>query len=296
MGTILCYRNGAVQSEEAAIVREFPVVLTVNGRELATLIASPHDLLFLVAGFLRLQGFVREIGDLEMMGVCDDFGVANVQIRGELPQRLRPTLTSGCGTGITFTLARTDDGQVPAVPAAVFTSATVLALMAELTQKAENYRNHGGIHSAAVGDEGGMILYAEDLGRHNTLDRIAGEALLKGIALAGKALVTSGRVSTEMVAKAIQLGISLIASRTSPTDMAIKMCEEAGITLIGYLRSNKFNIYSHPECLALPEAAERRRPAKPVATVGIPGSWMQGERTTEGSPEGFLYGMTATGR
>jgi FdhD protein len=271
MGKILFYRNGDLQSEEGPVVREFPVVLTVNGRELATLIASPHDLNFLVAGFLRLQGFVRDIGDLEMLGVCDDFGIANVQIRGELPQRLRPTLTSGCGTGITFTLAGIDGEQVPVVPAAVFTSATVLALMEELARKAENYRNHGGIHSAAVGDEGGIILAAEDIGRHNTLDRIAGEALLKGIALAGKALVTSGRVSTEMVAKAIQLGISLIASRTSPTDMAVKMCEEAGITLIGYLRSNKFNVYSHPEGLLLPRAAERRRPVKPVAMVGIPG-------------------------
>lgn len=269
MGKILFYRNGAVQSEEADVVREFPVVLTVNGRELATLIASPHNLLFLVAGFLRLQGFIRQIGDLEMMGVCDDFGIANVKIRGELPQRLRPTLTSGCGTGITFSLAGTDGEQVPSVPAAVFTSATVLALMAELTRKAENYRNYGGIHSAAVGDEDGMILYAEDLGRHNTLDRIAGEALLKGINLAGKALVTSGRVSTEMVAKAIQLGISLIASRTSPTDMAVKMCDEAGITLIGYLRSSKFNVYSYPEHLLLSPMDGLRGPVEPLAPIGI---------------------------
>lgn len=267
MGNILFYRNGAVQSEEADVVREFPVVLTVNGRELATLIASPHHLNFLVAGFLRLQGFVREIGDIEMLGVCDDFGVANVKIRGELPQRLRPTLTSGCGTGITFTLAGTDGEPAPVVPATVFTSATVLALMAELTRKAENYRNHGGIHSAAVGDGDGLILYAEDIGRHNTLDRIAGEALLKGIPLAGKALVTSGRVSTEMVAKAIQLGISLIASRTSPTDMAVKMCEEAGITLIGYLRLNKFNIYSHPEYLVLSGVTEDRCPMVPMAAI-----------------------------
>jgi FdhD protein len=269
MGKILFYRNGVIQSEEAEVVREFPVVLTVNGRELATLIASPHDLLFLVAGFLRLQGFVREIADLEMMGVCDDFGVANVQIRGELPQRLRPTLTSGCGTGITFALAGNESGQAPAVPAAVYTSAAVLALMADLARKAENYRNHGGIHSAAVGDEGGMILYAEDLGRHNTLDRIAGEALLKGIDLSGKALVTSGRVSTEMVAKAIQLGISLIASRTSPTDMAVRMCDEAGITLIGYLRSSKFNIYSHPEKLVLSGREGLGVPMEPVASIGM---------------------------
>lgn len=110
MGKILFYRNGAVQSEEAAIVREFPLALTVNGRELATLITSPHELRFLVAGFLRLQGFVREIGDFDMLSVCEDFGIANVQIRGELPKRLKPTLTSGCGTGITFALTSQSTG------------------------------------------------------------------------------------------------------------------------------------------------------------------------------------------
>jgi len=265
MGKVLFYHNGGVHFEEAAIVREFPLVLTVNGRELATLITTPYSLLFLVAGFLRLQGFVREVGDFEMLGVCDEFGIANVQIRGELPERLKPTLTSGCGAGITFTLAGhgADGRQMPTVPRRVFAIATVLALMEELACKAENYRSHGGIHSAAVGDEGGVILSAEDIGRHNTLDRIAGEALLKGIDLTGLALVTSGRVSTEMVAKAVQLGISLIASRTSPTDMAVKMCEETGITLIGYCRSNKFNVYSHQEHLLLPRDIEDESPAQP---------------------------------
>jgi FdhD protein len=261
MGKILFYQNGNVRSEEADVVREFPLALTVNGQELATLITSPHDLRFMVAGFLRLQGFVREIGDFDMLSVCEDFGIANVQIRGELPKRLKPTLTSGCGTGITFTLPTHSaaGGNVPKVPTGFFASSTVFALMEELARKAENYRSHGGIHSAAVGDENGMILYAEDIGRHNTLDRIAGEALFKGIDLAGKALVTSGRVSSEMVAKAVQLQISLIASRTSPTDMAVRICEDAGITLIGYLRSGKFNIYSHPEYFSLPDPAKQEK-------------------------------------
>jgi FdhD protein len=97
-----------------------------------------------------------------------------------------------------------------------------------------------------------MILYAEDLGRHNTLDRIAGEALFKGVSLEGLMLVTSGRISTEMAAKAAQLGIALLASRTSPTDMAVRLCQESGITLIGYLRAGRFQVYSHPERIELP--------------------------------------------
>jgi FdhD protein len=119
--------------------------------------------------------------------------------------------------------------------------------MKALQSQAEQYRSHGGIHSAAIGDADGLLLYAEDIGRHNTFDRLAGEALFKKIELKDKMLVTSGRVSSEMVAKAARLAIGLIASRTSPTDKAIELCEQAGISLVGYLRGNSMEIYSHPQ-------------------------------------------------
>lgn len=265
MKTIHVYHQGRLEQEQGDTVKEFPVVLHVNGREIATLIASPHDLRFLVAGFLRLQGFVTSVGDFHMLAVCEDFGTANVRIKGELPERLKPVLTSGCGTGITFNLPSAEAHTVPAPPVRVAAD-TIFRLLDELNLRSEQYKNHGGIHSAAVGDEHGIILAAEDIGRHNTLDRIAGEALLKNIDLAGKLLVTSGRISTEMAAKAALLGISLIASRTSPTDMAITMCEQAGITLIGYVRGGKFTVYSHPEAIA----AEAGRHAAPTGRT-IPG-------------------------
>lgn len=276
------YKNGALTSNARPVAQEFPVRLTVNGRELATLIASPHQLNFLVAGFLRNQGFVEVLDDIIQLGVCAEFGAAQVRLRGEIPERLQPTLTSGCGTGISFnlptgsaTLPRPSATRQPVTPAAIFT------LMRELQRRAEQYRSHGGIHSAAVGDGEKLLLYAEDLGRHNTLDRIAGEALFKGIDLAGKLLVTSGRVSTEMVAKAARLGISLIASRTSPTDMAIRMSEELGITLIGYLRGESFEVYSRPEGLAAPT---RKAKIAGVSAVILAG----GESRRMGSDKSLL--------
>ncbi len=241
------YSKGVLHADEGEVVQEFPVPLVVNGRELATLVASPHELNFLVAGFLKLQGFVSSPDDFELFSVCKDFGAANIRIKGTLPERLKPVLTSGCGTGVTFSTP----GPVKIKSGMEFTPAQVFNLMDELGKRAEKYRTHGGIHSAAVGDGTRMILYAEDLGRHNTLDRIAGEALFKGIELQGLMLVTSGRISTEMAAKAGQLGIPLIASRTSPTDMAVKLCAESGITLIGYLRASSFQVYSHPERIKL---------------------------------------------
>ncbi len=276
------WSQGGLEPVARPVVREFPLRLTVNGRELATLIASPNQLNFLVAGFLRNQGFVEVLDDILQLGVCAEFGAAQVRLRGEIPERLQPTLTSGCGTGISFnlptgsaSLPHPSATRRPVAPAAIFT------LMHELQRRAEQYRSHGGIHSAAVGDGEKLLLYAEDLGRHNTLDRIAGEALFKGIDLAGKLLVTSGRVSTEMIAKAARLGIPLIASRTSPTDMAIRMSEELGITLIGYLRGESFEVYSHPQGLAAPT---RKAKIAGVSAVILAG----GESRRMGSDKSLL--------
>jgi CheY-like chemotaxis protein len=152
----------------------------------------------------------------------------------------------------------------------------ILAIIG-LARLAENYKSHGGIHSAAVGDGASILLYAEDLGRHNTLDRIAGEALLKGIDLSGTMLVTSGRVSTELAAKAAMLGISLIASRTSPTDMAVKMCGEAGIALVGYVRGGRFTVYTCPERIACEERLE-------LPAAGRLGNRVIGVVLTDGAP------------
>ena len=243
---VYIYKHGALEPEEAVLPREFPLKLTVNDRDIATLVASPHELRFLVAGFLRLQGFVERVDDFLMLSVCEDYGIANVRVRKELPERLQPVLTSGCGTGVTFSVPAAPHGGT--VNRAASTPGAIFAVMEELGRKAENYRLHGGIHSAAVADgAGSVLLYAEDIGRHNTIDRLAGEALLRGVDLSGKSLVTSGRVSSEMAAKAALLGVSLIASRTSPTDMAVRICDQAGITLIGYVRAGRFTVYAHPE-------------------------------------------------
>lgn len=243
MNAVHIYKDGLLTEQQAGIVEEHPLLLQVNGRELATLVASSHDLRFLVAGFLRLQGFVDQVEDFHMLAVCEEFGVANVRIRGALPERLRPVLTSGCGTGVTFSLEqpeairRPDSG--PLLPVAIF------RLMEELARRADQYRSHGGIHSAAVGaDDGSLLLYAEDIGRHNTLDRIAGEALFRRQDLSGMILATSGRVSAEMAIKGARLGVRCIASRTSPTNMAVTICAQAGITLIGYVRGERFTVYS----------------------------------------------------
>jgi len=229
-----------------SLVEECPVRLTVNNRDLATLVASPHQLNFLLIGFLRLQGFIDNLEQIRTLGVCSEFGVARVQISAELPEILRPTVTTGCGGGISYDLEIPQDGQATGL----FSVTALMSLMKQLQRDAERYAEHGGIHSAAIGRvDGSLLLMAEDIGRHNTIDRLAGEALFHNLDLTGTMLVTSGRISSEMVTKAARLGIGLIASRTTPTDQAVSLCQKAGLVLVGYLRGGSFEVYSHAERL-----------------------------------------------
>ncbi len=271
-------------------VEEYPVTLTVNGAEFVTLIASPHDLKFLVAGFLRMQGLVDCLEDLLALSVCPEFGAANVRIRKEVPPRLVPTITCGCGGGIAFNLPGGRDklrGGGDAAAGRRYSPDEVFRTMDQMARLAERYKAGGGIHSAAAGDGRGLLVHAEDVGRHNTVDRIAGEALLAGIDLSGAILATSGRVSSEMAAKGAALGVGLIASRTSPTDMAAEICEDAGIALLGYVRGGRFNVYAHPERLAIPAACE---PIADVAGVILAG----GSSTRMGSNKALLPFRGAT--
>lgn len=246
---MLRYDRGIATEVPDEFPAEFPLRLTVNGREIATLVASPHELRFLVAGFLRTQGFVRETGDFLAMGVCEESGEASIRIRGELPERLTPVLTSGCGTGVSFSFNAGPPRPAPA--ARSFPVEAIFTMMREMALLSERYGRHGGIHSAAVSDGERILLHAEDLGRHNTIDRLAGQALLAGLDLGGCLLLTSGRVSAEMAAKAASLGVALIASRTSPTDMAVRICREAGIGLVGYVRGEGFRLAACPERVRL---------------------------------------------
>ncbi len=235
---------------ERSLVEERPVKFFVNGSELLTLMASPHELNFLAVGFLYHQGFIARLSDIQSLGVCDEAGTVTITINGKIPKRLVPTLTSGCGQGISYSSTvstflenrgRQENTRIG--------PATIIQLMKDLQKRAERYREHGGIHSAGIGRECGLRIYAEDLGRHNTIDRLAGEALFRQIETQGTVLVTSGRISSELAIKGARQNVLVIASRTSPTDQAVHICRDAGITLIGYLKGSSFEVFTHPQHL-----------------------------------------------
>lgn len=245
--TVLRYDGRRLVPVVHTPIPELSVVLSVNGAPFATLVASPHDLHYLVAGFLRLQGVIRTPADLLSLTVSEREGSVCVRVRGEVPDRPSPVPLPGSGGGI-------DPSQPGAVvppgrfsgPGPFFRPESVIGTMGLLTRSEEGCRETG-MHRAAAGDGERLLLVAEDIDRQNAVDRVAGEALLKGIDLTGRILATSGRISSGMAAKAAILGVSTIVSRSAPTDSAIRICDELGITLVGCVRGERFNIYSGPE-------------------------------------------------
>ncbi|MEW6719350.1 MAG: formate dehydrogenase accessory sulfurtransferase FdhD [Thermodesulfobacteriota bacterium] len=243
MPAVLRYDGRRLVPVSHTPIPELSVSLSVNGAPFANLLASPHDLHYLVSGFLRLQGVIRTPADLLSLTVLEQQGSVSVRIRGEAPGPLAPDVSVRSvllpGSGPFFR------------PEAIFRT------MGALARHEDGCREYGGIHRAGAGDGERLLLSAEDIGRHNAVDRIAGEALLKGIDLSGRILAVTGRVSSGVAAKAGFLGVSTIVSQTCPTESAIRSCGERGITLVGCVRGGRFNVYSHPERIATSGASGR---------------------------------------
>jgi FdhD protein len=176
------------------------------------------------------------------MRVCEDDALADVALnKTDIKLPSKKVLTAGCGGGISFNL------DIPKIDSDIRISPDrVLESMKQLLESAAAYNLSGGIHTSALADENGLVAVAEDIGRHNTLDKLIGECLLRKISTRGKILLASGRVSTEMLRKAAIMQSPVIASLTSPTDRAVIQAREVGITLIGYARGSHLTVYSRP--------------------------------------------------
>jgi FdhD protein len=228
---------------------EMQLTVYVNRQELVTILCTPTKLNCLVIGFLYAEGIISGIGDVVGMRVCEDDSLADVMLSNpeyKLPT-LKRTLTSGCGGGATFKTQgqRVDSGLV-------VTPREVLSLMKQLIEQMELYRLSGGVHASALSDTKNLIVVAEDIGRHNTFYKIQGECLLRGISIRDRLLLSTGRVSSEMLLKVAGMQVPVVVSRTSPTGRAISLARELGIALVGYARGRRLTVYSHPERLGCP--------------------------------------------
>lgn len=244
--------EGFVKRIEGEVVDEAQSCISVNGQELATFMCSPRELDRLAVGFLFNEGLINGMDEIRSLHISAGERCVDVWLHDlgkELPKRF--VVTAGCGGGVTF-----DDlsgKHEPLVSDLTARPEQLADLMRQLHLGAELYQRARGIHTAVLAEHDKILIQIEDIGRHNCLDKMAGAALMEGVETDGRILLSSGRISSEMINKARRLGTPIVCSRTSPTSLSVALAESWNMTIVSYLRQDRMRVYTHPERLGLGE-------------------------------------------
>ncbi|MCB9135311.1 MAG: formate dehydrogenase accessory sulfurtransferase FdhD [Anaerolineales bacterium] len=227
------------------IVVEAHACIIVNGHELATFMCTPHQLDWLGVGFLYNESILTHANEIATLHVSDSHCV-EIWLNHSFTPPERLIVTAGCSGGVTFDDLSKQHAPLPADDVHV-SPETLAELMRQLHLGAKLYQRSRGIHTAVLATPSATLLQVEDLGRHNCLDKLAGAALLQGLDTSGHILLSSGRISSEMINKARRMSTPIVCSRTSPTSLSVALAEAWNITLVAYLRQDRMRIYTHPE-------------------------------------------------
>jgi FdhD protein len=234
-------RGERIEEIRGDVVREQPLTVSVNGERFLTLLCTPVKLEALVVGYLWMEKVINDLDEITGLDVSPVDGRAEVTLSHPVALPTERILTSGCGGGITF---RIDHRLFPRLTSSLrVRPETLSARMKDLFSAAVHYQASRGIHGAALSDGDRLLVTAEDVGRHNAVDKVKGEALLRSIPTQDRILLSTGRISSEMLLKAARMGVPVLASRTSPTEMAVALAEQLGITVCGYVRPDGLNLY-----------------------------------------------------
>lgn len=248
---IRVFESGRVDEKQQAVVIEAKMALSINGAGVVSFMCLPERLEQLAAGFLFAEGFIEDGSDISDIAV--DIEAATIAVKadiadGSLERFMQGrTLLSGCGGGVSAAdIERPSDCKQ--IDTAMRINADSLGALVSAFQKHSSlYTMAGGVHTAAIAAEGNLEISADDIGRHNAVDKVIGRALLTGYDCSDKVLVVTGRVSSEIAVKTIVRKIPVLVSLSTPTSLALRLAEEYFLTVIGRARARRFKIYTHPE-------------------------------------------------
>lgn len=247
--------DGREERTGDVVVDEAPFTLYLNGKELVTLVCLPRDLEELAVGFLYTEGLLRRKRDLHGLEVDRAQGVIRVTATPSEAEQgfLRRYVTSCCGRGRAAFYFVNDARNLEPVRAPLeIDPSTAGALMADLEEGARTFHLTGGVHAAALAALDGIIYLYEDVGRHNAVDKVCGRAFLEELSTGDKLLLLSGRVTAEMVVKAARLGVPVLVSRAAPTNLALELAGTLGLTVVGFARGKRMNVYTYPVRVRFP--------------------------------------------
>jgi FdhD protein len=229
---------------------ERPITVFMNDVEVATMQATPDDLEELAAGFLVSEGLLTERDKLRSIVADHKRGLVYVETEEDVPGELtfrRRYITSGCGKGVTFSSVGHARDLAPVPPGHGVSASTLHDFMRVMNDRAQKYRDTGGMQACALARDGQVLIVREDVGRHNAVDKVLGRAWMDRIPTADAVLLSTGRVSYEMAVKAAKASIPVVASKSAVTDLAADIAGSLGITVIGYVRGGGMVVYTHEE-------------------------------------------------
>jgi FdhD protein len=237
------YYDRAWETVTGQVIGEAVVTINVNGEELVSLMATPDLQEELALGFLVNENLISDLTVVDHIHLSEDGCCVDVWLKHAIETPLKRVITSGCGGGITFDKPNVAPHHVGSdlrmTPAMLFDMFRKLHVPDSLHARAR------GVHASGLSDGKTILALAEDVGRHNTVDKVRGICIRGDIVTEGSALLATGRISSEMLRKGARMGCPIIASRNSPTSLSVELAQAAGITLIGYARQGSLRAYSH---------------------------------------------------
>ena len=245
------------QSHSGNVIEELTLTIYVNGEEFVSMMGTPLNQDWLAVGFLMNEGILEDFDEIKDLKITKDGCCIDVWLDRtvDLPQKM--VLTSGCGGGLTQ-----EDPLIEIEPLPFGISTVpdlILKAYTYLQTKDSLYARARGVHAAGLLDleTGELLQVTEDIGRHNAIDKLHGACLMQGIEMEGRALITTGRISSEMLRKGAFMKCPIIASRTSPTSAAVDLARTWNITLVGYARHGKLRVYCNPERLGFENTTDK---------------------------------------
>jgi FdhD protein len=235
---------------EDIVVTEKPLTIFLNEDQVITLLCTPQDQEYLAGGFLFSEGLLENKEEIDKIEFHQEKN--EITIFTASPRKIPPhfsqakVMTCGCAKGVTFSnMENVDPAEDLLIDLQItLTPGEIQNLMHEFEKRSVLFRKTGGVHASALANKEKILFYSEDIGRHNAVDKIFGKCLLEQVSCKDKALLLSGRISSDILAKVSRSGLSLIVSRSAPTSLAVKNAQKLGITLVGFARGSKMNVYS----------------------------------------------------
>ena len=255
---IIKYANNKLSAQEDAVIKEHRANIFVNGEHYISLMCLPQYLDELAVGFLFAEKVISSYADVVKIDAADAENIfVTVSHSADTSKTANRAIVSGFTQG-SVNLPFFDCGNLPLLNSRLNISADeVIKMTALFNQRSELFRQTGAVHSCSLILPDGTNLFYEDIGRHNAVDKIIGKALIAGLDIKNSILLTSGRISSEILIKAAGLGIPIIISTSAPTSMAVEIARKINLTLLGFARGGRFNIYAgesriraaaQPEC------------------------------------------------